>query len=72
MAKAFISGLTTFLVLLGTSTMADTAASTNFYLRIAQILFAGLFTVAGLIIVEHLLRPQKRRKLPARLRPRVA
>ncbi len=61
MGKAFISGLTTFLVLLGTSTMADTAASTNFYLRIAQILFAGLFTVAGLIIVEHLLRPRKRR-----------
>ena len=72
MAKTFISGLTTFLVLLGTSTMADTAASTNFYLRIAQILFAGLFTVAGLIIVEHLLRPKKRRKLPLRSRPRVA
>ena len=72
MAKAFISGLTTFLVLLGTSTMADTAASTNFYLRIAQILFAGLFTVAGLFLVENLLRPLKRRKLPARLRPRVA
>lgn len=71
-AKVFISGVTTFLVLLGTSTMADTAASTNFYLRIAQILFAGLFTVAGLIIVEHLLRPQKKRKLPVRSRPRVA
>ena len=63
MAKAFVTGLTTFLVLLGTSTMADTSASTNFYLRIAQILFAGLFTVAGLIIVEHLLRPGKRKKL---------
>lgn len=62
MAKAYISGLTTFLVLLGTSTMANTAAGTNFYLRIAQILFAGLFTVAGLIIVERLLRPQKRSK----------
>ncbi len=61
-AKAYISGLTTFLVLLGTSTMAENAASTNFYLRIAQILFAGLFTVAGLVIVEHLLRPGKRRK----------
>lgn len=59
MAKAFISGLTTFLVLLGTSTMADTSASTNFYLRIAQILFAGLFTVAGLILVERLLRTGK-------------
>ena len=72
MAKAYISGLTTFLVLLGTSTMADTAASTNFYLRIAQILFAGLFTVAGLIVVEHLLRPRKRRTLLSRSRTRVA
>ncbi|MCD6389528.1 MAG: hypothetical protein J7L69_08950 [Desulfobulbaceae bacterium] len=61
MAKAFMSGLTTFLVLLGSSTIADTSASANFYLRIAQILFAGLFAVAGLIIVEHLLRPRKRR-----------
>ncbi len=57
LAKAYISGLTTFLILLGTSTMADTAASTNFYLRIAQILFAGLFAVAGIILVERLLRP---------------
>ncbi|MBW2659900.1 MAG: hypothetical protein JRC87_09990, partial [Deltaproteobacteria bacterium] len=63
MTKAYVSGLTTFLVLLGTSTMADTAASTNFYLRIAQILFAGLFTVAGLVLVERLLRPGKLRKL---------
>ena len=59
MSKVHISSLTTFLVLLGTSTMVDKVASTNFYLRIAQILFAGLFTVAGLIIVEHLLRPKK-------------
>ncbi len=63
MAKAFTTGFMTFLILLGTSTMADTAASTNFYLRIAQILFAGLFTAAGLIIVEHLLRPGKRQRL---------
>ncbi len=71
LAKAYISGLTTFLVLLGTSTMADTAAVTNFYLRIAQILFAGLFTVAGLIVVEHLLRPGKkrRRQIRAQLKP---
>ncbi len=61
MAKTFLSGLTTFLVLLGSSTIADTAASTNFYLRIAQILFAGLFAIAGLVIVEHLLRPRKKR-----------
>jgi hypothetical protein len=53
--KTYVSGLTTFLVLLGTSTMADTAASTNFYLPIAQILFAGLFAVAGLILAERLL-----------------
>ncbi len=72
MAKAYISGLTTFLVLLGTSTMADTAASTNFYLRIAQILFAGLFTVAALIIVEHLLRFKKRRRLLFWIRPGAA
>ena len=63
MAKAYVSALITFLVLLGTSTMADTAAATNFYLRIAQILFAGLFTVAGLVVVENLLRPKKRRRL---------
>ena len=62
MAKIYISGLTTFLVLLGTSTMADTSASTNFYLRIAQILFAGLFTIVGLIVVERLLRPGKFRR----------
>lgn len=62
MTKVFISSLTTFLVLLGTSTMVDKVASTNFYLRIGQILFAGLFAVAGLILVEHLLRPGNSRK----------
>ncbi len=62
MAKNYISGFTTFLVLLGTSTMADKVASTNFYLRIGQILFAGLFAVAGLILVEHLLRPGRKRR----------
>jgi hypothetical protein len=65
LAKAWFSGLTTFLVLLGTSTMANNSASANFYLRIAQILFAGLFTVAGLIVVERLLRPVKKQLLPA-------
>jgi len=53
---AFTSGLTTFLVLLGTSTTVDKIASLNFYLRISQILFAGLFAIAGLIVVERLLR----------------
>lgn len=72
LAKAYISGLTTFLILLGTSTMADTAAGTNFYLRIAQILFAGLFTVAGLIVVEHLLRPGKRRRRQIRAQLKTA
>ena len=62
-AGAFISGLTTFLVLLGSSTMVDKVAGTNFYLRIAQILFAGLFAIAGIILVEHLLRPGRKRRL---------
>ncbi len=67
MAPAFQSGFTTFLVLLGSSTGSSDSASTDFYLRIAQILFAGLFTVLGLTVVEHLLRPRvnKRSKLAA-------
>lgn len=60
-AAAFTSGLTTFLVLLGSSTGVDKVASTNFYLRIAQVLFAGLFTVIALRVVEHVLRPRKKR-----------
>jgi len=60
LAKAFASGFITFLVLLGSSTGIDQVASTNFYLRIAQILFAGLFSVAALILVEHLLRPGRK------------
>jgi len=62
MAKNYISGFTTFLVLLETSTIADKVASTNFYLRISQIFFAGLFAVAGLILVEHFLRPGRKRR----------
>ena len=61
LAPAFQSGFTTFLVLLGSSTGSSDAASSDFYLRIAQILFAGLFTVLGLVVVEHLLRPRARR-----------
>ncbi len=34
------------------------AAVMNFYLCIAQILFAGLFAMAGIILVERLLRPK--------------
>ena len=35
--------------------------------EIAQILFAGLFTILGLVVVEHLLRPrpQKSSTIPA-------
>lgn len=67
LAPAFQSGFTTFLVLLGSSTGSTDSASTDFYLRIAQILFAGLFTVLGLTVVEHILRPRakKRSKLAA-------
>ena len=61
LAPAFQSGFTTFLVLLGSSTGGTDAASSDFYLRIAQILFAGLFTVLGLVLVEHLLRPRAKR-----------
>jgi hypothetical protein len=51
-------GLTTFPALLGSSTGVDKTAAGDFYLRIAQILFAGLFTIYALMIVEHLLRPR--------------
>jgi hypothetical protein len=51
------SGLTTFLVLLGTSTFVDKAASTNFYLRIALIIFAGLFAIAGLMLIRRIVEP---------------
>jgi len=63
LSKTYISGLTTFLVLLGTSTMVEKVASINFYLRIAQILFAGLFAIAGLLLVGYLLHPDRRKLL---------
>ena len=63
MSKTYISGLTTFLVLLGTSTMVEKVASVNFYMRIAQILFAGLFAIGGLLLVGYLLNPDRRRLL---------
>ena len=56
---AFSSGLSTFLVLLGSSTGVDQSASANFYLRIAQVLFAGIFTLGALIVVEHISRPRR-------------
>ncbi len=61
-AGEFTSGFITFLVLLGTSTMVDKDASSNFYLRIFLILFAGIFAVAGLVLVEYLLRSKKSEK----------
>lgn len=61
-AGAFTSGLTTFLVLLGTSTMVGKIASTNFYIRIALILFAGLFAVSGLILANHFITSRKKKR----------
>ena len=58
-STAFGSGFTTFLVLLGSSTGVDQSASANFYLRIAQVLFAGIFTLGALIVVEHVSRPRR-------------
>lgn len=58
LAPAFQSGFTTFLVLLGSSTGNEGTAYSDFYLRIAQILCAGLFTILGLMLVEQLLRPR--------------
>ena len=57
----YVSGLTTFLVLLGTSTMVGKEAAVNFYLRIALILFAGLFAIAGLMLARRLLEPYSKR-----------
>lgn len=59
-APAFQSGFTTFLILLGSSTSTTDSATVDFYLRIGQILFAGVFTVLSLTVVEHLLRPRSK------------
>lgn len=53
-AAVFIPALTTFLVLLGTSTMVDKLAVTNFYMRIGLILFAGLFAIGGLVLFDNI------------------
>ena len=58
-SATFASGFSTFLVLLGSSTGVDKSAAANFYLRICQVLFAGLFTLAALVVVEHFLRPRR-------------
>jgi len=62
MSKAWISGLITFLVLLGTSTVPEATAANKFWLRIVQVVGAGLFTVAGLVVVERLLRPGRKKR----------
>jgi len=58
---AWTSGFTTFLVLLGSSTGVDTSASANFYLRIAQILFAGIFCIGAIIVTEHMIQRRAER-----------
>ncbi|MFW2364944.1 MAG: hypothetical protein ACN4GW_00895, partial [Desulforhopalus sp.] len=58
-SAAFASGFSTFLVLLGSSTGVEKSAGANFYLRISQVLFAGLFTLVALMVVEHFLRPRR-------------
>jgi len=62
MAKRYTFGLTTFPVLLGTSTIVDKAAISNHYLRSGQILFVGLLTVTGFVLVERILLPRNYRK----------
>lgn len=61
-AAAWTSGFTTFLVLLGSSTGGDSSASSTFYIRIAQVLFAGLFCIGGIIVTEHLIQRREQRK----------
>lgn len=60
-AAAWTSGFTTFLVLLGSSTGGDSSASSTFYIRIAQVLFAGLFCIGGIIVTEHLIHRREQR-----------
>ena len=59
------SGFTTFLVLLGSSTGGDSSASANFYLRIGQVIFAGLFCILAIVVIEHWMQ---KRKLAKRFR----
>ncbi len=71
-AGAWTSGFTTFLVLLGSSTGVDTSASANFYLRIAQVLFAGFFCIGAILVTEHLLQRRRERKAGGRRFPLLA
>jgi hypothetical protein len=61
-AGAWTSGFTTFLVLLGSSTNGDTSGAANFYLRIAQVLFAGIFCIVAIIVTEHMIQRRKTRR----------
>ena len=67
-AAAWTSGFTTFLILLGSSTGGDSSASSTFYLRIAQVLFAGLFCIGAIIVTEHLLLRREQRRSSGRWR----
>lgn len=58
-SAAWSSGFTTFLVLLGSSTSGDSSASSTFYLRIAQVLFAGLFCILAIVVIEHQIQKRK-------------
>lgn len=58
-AAIWSSGFTTFLVLLGSSTGGDSSASSNFYLRIAQVIFAGLFCILSIVVIEHWMQKRK-------------
>ncbi len=57
MAGAYGTAFITFCILLGTSTFEYYTASYKFYLRVGEILFAGWFAIAGIMLVDHLLRP---------------
>jgi hypothetical protein len=73
--KAWMSGFTTFLVLLGSSTSGDTGGAANFYLRIAQVLFAGIFCIMAIIIIEHLMQrraTRRRWRIPWKKSPKAA
>jgi hypothetical protein len=59
LSTAYNSGFTIFFVRLGTSTGADQSATANVYLRVGQALFAGLFTLAAFVLIEHLTRPKR-------------
>lgn len=58
-AAIWSSGFTTFLVLLGSSTGGDSSAGSNFYLRIAQVIFAGLFCILSIVVIEHWMQKRK-------------